>query len=111
MLFDAERKSYYEPVMPIPEETFSLLSKYLTVVMKCYGYSLVCENEAKRLHLIAPVIMCVVSLLPDVVVKVQEDLNGGMLMDILNSFSSEAPNEFTSFKPKKKNSEKEWPKI
>ncbi len=75
-IFDAEKKSYYEPVMPIPEETFSLLSKYLTLVMKCYGQTLLSGNEAKRLHLIAHVIMCVVSLLPDVVVKVEEDLNG-----------------------------------
>ena len=75
-IFDAEKKSYYEPVMPISEETFSLLSKYLTLVMKCYGLTLLSGNESKRLHLIAPVIMCVVSLLPDVVVKVEEDLNG-----------------------------------
>jgi hypothetical protein len=75
-IFDAEKKSYYEPVISIPEETFSLLSKYLTLVMKCYGLTLLSGNEAKRLHLIAPVIMCVVSLLPDVVVKVEEDLNG-----------------------------------
>jgi hypothetical protein len=75
-IFDVEMKSYYEPVLPIPEETFSLLSKYLTLVMKCYGLTLLSGNEAKRLHLIAPIIMCVVSLLPDVVVKVEEDLNG-----------------------------------
>jgi hypothetical protein len=75
-IFNAETKTYYEPVIPIPEETFSLLSKYLTVVMKCYGLTLLSGTEAKRLHLIAPVIMCVVSLLPDIVVKVEEDLNG-----------------------------------
>ena len=48
-----------------------------------------CGNEAKRLHLIAPVIMCVVPLLPDVVVKVEEDLNGVNVHanDTLNSFS------------------------
>ncbi len=57
-IVEAEKKSYYEPVMPIPEETFSLLSKYyLTLVMKCYGRTLLSGNEAKRLHLIAPVIM------------------------------------------------------
>ena len=44
--------------------------------MNCYGLTLLSGTEAKRLHLIAPVIMCVVSLLPDVVVKVEEDLNG-----------------------------------
>jgi len=75
-IFDAEKKAYSEPVISIPDETFSLLSKYLTVVMNCYGLTLLSGNEAKRLHLIAPVIMCVVSLLPDVVVKVEEDLNG-----------------------------------
>ena len=74
-IFDAEKKAYYEPVIPIPDETLSLLSKYLTVAMNCYGLTLLSGNEAKRLHLIAPVIMCVVSLLPDVVVKVEEDLN------------------------------------
>lgn len=75
-IFDAEKKVYSEPAISFPEETLSLLSKYLTVVMNCYGLSLLSGNEAKRLHLIAPVIMCVVSLLPDVVVKVEEDLNG-----------------------------------
>ncbi len=75
-IFDAEMKLYCEPVIPIPEEIFSLLSKYLTVVINCYGSTLVGGNEAKRLHLIAPVLMCVVSLLPDVIVKVEEDLNG-----------------------------------
>ena len=75
-IFNVEMKSYYEPVLTIPDETFSFLSKYLTLVMKCYGLTLISGNEAKRLHLIAPVIMCVVSLLPDVVVQVEEDLNG-----------------------------------
>ena len=75
-IFDAEIKLYNEPVIPIPQETFSLLSTYLTLVMKCYGQTLLSGNEAKRLHLIAPVIMCVVSLIPDVIVKVEEDLNG-----------------------------------
>jgi hypothetical protein len=54
---DLEKKSYFEPVLPIPEETFSLLSNYLNLVMKCYGLSLLSGNESKHLHLIVPVIM------------------------------------------------------
>ena len=68
---------YTESVKDIPEEDFDFIMKSLTKVIKCYGSSSVINaNEAKKLHLIAPVIFGVVSVIPGVTVEIEQDLDG-----------------------------------
>ena len=61
---------------PFPESDYEVLSKVITWIIKSY-HSQLLDNEAKRIHLIAPVLRAVVQLLPDVTVNVEQNLNGG----------------------------------
>ncbi|KAI5808645.1 hypothetical protein DFH27DRAFT_540495 [Peziza echinospora] len=77
-IFDQIRRPYLQEVKMIPEEDYKVLSKMLSWIVKCYHSSLFDgkDNEAKRIHLIAPVLWAVVQLLPDVTVNVKQDLSG-----------------------------------
>ena len=54
---------------------FDILKNYLSIVHKSFKDFTV-TNEATRLHLISPVLMCVVSLIPGAFVEVEQDLKG-----------------------------------
>jgi len=76
-IFAADEKSYTESVQPIPDPDFEVLSKVLSWVLRSYKTLVFTEdNEAKRIHLIAPILWAVVQLLPDVKVNVEQDLDG-----------------------------------
>ena len=70
--------SYVQPVNPIPNTDYEILSVVLSWIVKSYHCTLVDErdNETQRIHLIAPVLWAVVQLLPDVKVNIEQDLNG-----------------------------------
>ena len=65
---------YFQSTKAIPKVKFDFLSQYLSVATKCFG-SLSSGKESHRLHLIAPIIICVCSLLDDVQILVEEDLD------------------------------------
>ena len=69
---------YVQSTKDIPEVKFDFLSQYLSFATKCFG-SLFFGKESHRLHLIAPIIICVCSLLNDVTILVDEDLDGNYL--------------------------------
>jgi len=77
-IFDNICRPYVEHIKEIPESDYKTLSKLLNWIVKCYHANLFDgkENEAKRLHLIAPVLWSVVQLLPDVTVKIEADIKG-----------------------------------
>nr|QUJ09333.1 crinkler 6 [Plasmopara viticola] len=77
-VFDEDRVKYVECVHPIPASDLEVLSKVLTWIMKCFGWTLIDfkDNEAKRIHVIASIIWAVVQLLPDVTVHIEQDLDG-----------------------------------
>jgi hypothetical protein len=77
LIFQLHKKVYTEIIKDFPEEAFDFIMKYLTIVIKSYGSSsVIYENEAKKLHLIAPVIFGVVSVIPGVTVEIEQDLDG-----------------------------------
>jgi hypothetical protein len=77
-VFDDDRVKYAEAIRPIPANDLEVLSKVLTWIMKCFEWTLidVKDNEAKRLHVIAPILWAVVQLLPDVKIFIEQDLDG-----------------------------------
>ena len=78
-VFDRIKTPYIQPRSPVPEDNFNFLVRYIRTVIKCYGSDVVSGNEAKRIHLIAPVIFLVVSLLDGVTVEIEEDMEGSIL--------------------------------
>ena len=65
--------------MDIPGDQFDFLSQYLLFATKCFG-PLTSGKESQRLHLIAPIIICVCFLFKgDVQIEVEEDLDGNFL--------------------------------
>jgi hypothetical protein len=95
--FEADTQFYSQPVTPIPEENLLFLSKYLAMVSQCYnGLSLMLGNAGKRLHLITPIIMAVVSLFPDCLLEVDSDYNVSTRFDCKLHF------EFVLYLPKKR---------
>ncbi|KAI8909104.1 hypothetical protein EDD86DRAFT_276016 [Gorgonomyces haynaldii] len=77
-IFEGELEKYEQDVLPIPEPDFQLLLTMLSWIFKCYKSTLLIglDSEAKRIHLIAPVLWAVVQLLPDVTVNVEAELKG-----------------------------------
>ena len=70
---------YVQSLKAIPDKEFSILSQYLSFATKCFG-PITSGNESQRLHLIAPIIICVCILFNgDVQIKVEEDLFGDYL--------------------------------
>jgi hypothetical protein len=67
---------YVQATKPVPDDVLATLTKYLTLVTKCFG-SIRGGKEAKLLHFIAPIIVCVCYLFNgDVVLECEENLNG-----------------------------------
>jgi len=76
-IFDNICRPYVEQIKAIPESDFKILSTMLGWIIKCLNHDLFClSNEAKRRHLIAPVLWSVAQLLPDVAVNTECDLSG-----------------------------------
>lgn len=77
-VFEEDRMKYNEAIQPIPTSDLEVLSKVLTWIMKCFNWTLIDlkDNEAKRLHVIAPILWAVVQLLPDVTILLEQDLDG-----------------------------------
>jgi hypothetical protein len=70
---------YVQPLKPMPDREFNILSQYLSFATKCFG-PITSGKESQRLHLIAPIIICVCILFNgDVQIKVEEDLYGNFL--------------------------------
>jgi len=74
-IFNSIGRRFHEKVKLIPHADYEALSRVLSWVIKC---QLCCDRpqQAKRIHLIAPVLWSVAQLLPDVRVSVGEQLNG-----------------------------------
>jgi hypothetical protein len=67
---------YTQEVKEVPDNVLEVLSTYLKYAAKVFG-SVTTGNEAHRLHLISPIIVCVCSLFEgDITIDVEEDLNG-----------------------------------
>jgi len=67
---------YTQPHKSLPDSQLDFLARYLSVAMKCFR-PITLGNEAQRLHVIAPILICVCFLFNgDVVIEVEEDLNG-----------------------------------
>ena len=76
-IFDSDRANYVESITPIPQEDLDTLSKVLTWIVKCFKSLIDTRgNEAKCLHLIAPILWSIVQLLPDVTIQIEQDLDG-----------------------------------
>ena len=70
---------YDQDVRPIPAVHFDVLFGWLSTIFKCFGAKWTgpgSNNEAKRVHLIAPIIWVVVSILDGVTVKVERTIRG-----------------------------------
>jgi hypothetical protein len=70
---------YVQKPKGIPEIQLNILSQYLSFASKCFG-PVTSGKESQRLHLIAPIIICVCFLFNgDVQIEVEEDLYGDFL--------------------------------
>jgi hypothetical protein len=71
--------NYVQPRRNIDDAQLSFLSQYLSMTTRCFG-DITTGTEAKRLHFIAPVLICVCILLEgDVDIVVEEDLTGNFV--------------------------------
>lgn len=71
--------NYVQPRQNIDDAQLSFLAQYLSITTKCFG-DITTGKEAKRLHFIAPVLICVCILLDgDVNIVVEEDLVGNFV--------------------------------
>jgi hypothetical protein len=71
--------NYVQPRRNIDDAHLSFLAQYLLITTKCFG-DITTGKEAKRLHFIAPVLICVCILLDgDVDIVVEEDLVGNFV--------------------------------
>lgn len=67
---------YVQPLKSINDVQLDFLAKYLSVTNKCF-HDITTGKEGKRLHFIAPILICVCSLFNgDVEIVVEEDLVG-----------------------------------
>jgi hypothetical protein len=92
-IFENSIERYSQDIRKIPEEDLQTLSKSLKWIIKSCKLQIFSANLSKRLHLLAPVIWSVAQLLPDVIVKTEEDLDG-VRIDARGHF------EFTLFRGK-----------
>jgi hypothetical protein len=67
--------NYVQTRRSIDDEQLSFLARYLSFTTKCFG-DITTGKEAKRLHFIAPILICVCILLDGVDIVVEEDLAG-----------------------------------
>jgi hypothetical protein len=73
------RTSVYEqPMRAVGDDCLNSLSQYLAKASQCFGDVLE-GKEAKRLHFIGPILVCVCSLVDDVEILVEEDLRGNIV--------------------------------
>jgi hypothetical protein len=71
--------NYVQPRRNIDDAHLSFLAQYLSIATKCFG-DITTGKEAKRLHFIAPILICVCILLDgDVDIVVEEDLVGNFV--------------------------------
>jgi hypothetical protein len=71
--------NYIQSRRKIDDDQLSFLAQYLSITTKCFG-DITTGKEAKRLHFIAPVLICVCNLLDgDVDIVVEEDLVGNFV--------------------------------
>lgn len=71
--------NYVQPRREIDEAQLGLLAQYLSITTRCFG-DISTGREAKRLHFIAPVLICVCSLFDgDVDIVVEEELVGNFV--------------------------------
>jgi hypothetical protein len=71
--------NYVQPRRNIDDAQLSFLAQYLSITTKCFG-DITTGKESKRLHFIAPVLICVCILLDgDVDIVVEEDLVGNFV--------------------------------
>jgi hypothetical protein len=71
--------SYIQEQKEIPEDSLDFLYKYISAVTVTFG-SILTGKEAKRLHFIAPVLICVSYLFNgDVQISAEEDLEGNLV--------------------------------
>jgi hypothetical protein len=69
-------QKYVQPQRAVDDAQLDFLAQYLSYTTKCFG-SITTGKEAKRLHFIAPVLVCVCFLLGgDVEIVAEEDLVG-----------------------------------
>jgi hypothetical protein len=72
----APLKKYVQPQQAVDDTQLDFLATYLSYTAKCFG-PVTTGKEAKRLHFIAPVLVCVCCLLEgDVEIVAEEDLAG-----------------------------------
>jgi hypothetical protein len=71
--------NYVQPRLNVDDAQLKYLSQYLSMTTKCFG-DITTGKEAKRLHFIAPVLICVCILFNgDVDIVVEEDLGGNFV--------------------------------
>ena len=71
--------NYVQPRRNIDDAHLSFLAQYLLITTKCFG-DITTGKDAKRLHFIAPILICVCILLDgDVDIVVEEDLVGNFV--------------------------------
>ena len=71
--------NYVQPRRNVDDAQLNFLSQYLSITTKCFG-DITTGKEAKRLHFIAPVLICVCILFNgDVDIVVEEDLVGNFV--------------------------------
>lgn len=77
-IFSEDIKTYEQVTQDICESDFAVLSTILSWIYKSYGKTVYRgeDNEAKRIHLIAPIIWAVVQQLSDVNVRIESNLDG-----------------------------------
>ena len=76
-IFEKVQENYDEDIKPIPEPDFEVLVTVLSWVLQSYKTLVsTSDSEAKRIHLIAPILWAVVQHLPNVKVNVEQDLDG-----------------------------------
>ncbi|EPZ34517.1 hypothetical protein O9G_001773, partial [Rozella allomycis CSF55] len=72
-------RKYVQERRNIDNDQLSILTQYLSITTKCFG-TVTTGNDAKRLHFIAPVLICVCILFDgDVEILVEEDLIGNFV--------------------------------
>jgi hypothetical protein len=70
---------YVQPQRAVDDTQIDFLAQYLSYTTQCFG-PITTGKEAKRLHFIAPILVCVCTLFEgDVIIAVEEDLPGNVI--------------------------------